>query len=493
MTIKSKAIPLSGGLITIGDQEELDANYSTDLVNVDLTNPGVLRIRAPFGDSIPLNFEVEHLYRWVDKIQEIGHKTEPTWIAVVPAEKYHLSSINTGWFVLMSSGGTGWLELIHFTQRDVPTRVLDLGGSLRLIRGWGYPSIFIDQINRKFFNNAMSFNGIYVDNNIELGGGLALESATAISGGNLDDGSAGTDTVYHYYKVAPVFDGTQIGALADQFPKKISVANGGSNKTAELVMNIDKRTWNPRTTAINIYRGSLLNVDNHEAVTYRLVKSVRTTTNIDIPNNTFGFWGARRTASLGVSDLDTLTYNSYGNTSIKGNGDRKLKSSQSTDLHSTDRGDYLWTGIKQPDNLSTSTDFAGGATTFKIAKKTQLKYTMRMSHAQNNTHGRCTIIEVDNSPGVSNSDGSLRARSSGSHWRYITAIKKDVVWVNTPFWREDINGENEFLDEGSSESVRKKGNYRWSGGGNPSYYNAITTSVNSLKCKRHIKHCKDVY
>ena len=106
---KVKGIPLSGGLLTNSDLEEVDVNYSSDLVNVDFDKPGTLSSRPQIGMPKSLPWEVKTLYRWKDKVKDVEDtdSAEALWIAIVESKNTN-SPHKNGREVYSSPDGNNW-------------------------------------------------------------------------------------------------------------------------------------------------------------------------------------------------------------------------------------------------------------------------------------------------------------------------------------------------------------------------------------------------
>ena len=462
-----KGISLSGGLITNVDSEEIGEAYSSDLVNADFLKPGSVRLRKAIGNSFPSPARFDYIYKWVDKVQSVG-KTEldPIWIGVCNSLEH-----SSGKDILYSSdNGYTWSWLWTFTTwNDIP-KVVDLGGSLRFIAGYSVSPIFVDFINRGFFgkvspsdlNARIEYQGIYVDPNNAPRPYWNITGVSAIAGGDLPDGSSSGDTMYYYYKIAPVFDGYQIGSLDKEKPHKISVGYNASAKSAQIVVNVDTNDWNPRITHLNIYRGARLNVDNADGATYYLIKSMRTTNTLEEVSETYDFAGSRRCASLGVSDL--------ASEGVKGSDD------------AGEDGHWLVTGMR---GVSSSHNFATGEMGSHVTRIVHNQsggckhlgfqyvypgtdyYTMRFEENSNWNADTCT---------------RQRTRGAGNFIRRIKTVKEDYVITHRPFWRKDPDPE--WYDYGGN-GHHEKANYRWTSGNNQNSYSAIVKNYNLCGYMRH--------
>ena len=103
-----------------------------------------------------------------------------------------------------------------------------------------------------------------------------------------DGGTMDLDTNTYYYKLVPVLDGNQLG----QMPKAHDFDTGtlsGTSKMVKMIFNFSNVAyyWNPRVTAIWVYRATSWNGD------YRLVKIVNTTENDDNLNLNTGMCHTR--------------------------------------------------------------------------------------------------------------------------------------------------------------------------------------------------------
>ena len=496
---KFKGIPLSGGLLTNADIEEVDAQYSTDLINISLEKPGTLTIREGVGDPHTIDTKLITLYRWQDKVQEIGHGVGPCWIGIFRDEEdYSKRQLKISY----NTHPSQWTLLARLNSGDIEPKIIDLGGSLRILLGHTSRPVFVDKINRTFFgidadrNPRIEYNGIFVDDQNLPHSNILTSSVTAVSGGSLDDGFTG-DTMYYYYKIAPVYDGHQIGSLPEQLPHKATVTHGATNKTASIVADILKEAWNPRTTHLNIYRASSANVDAPENRTYYLIRSLPTWKSDDFLNETLEYLSlCRRTFSFGSSNLGAETFD-----------DGTALSTYSGAGNDAFNYCFLVTGfnsVNDGSNLGTDTDFSE-----KNISATTMVYRGRVSDsmfkfqtkpdADPNVYQRCRLNV--NYPAYiedgSSSNWNTQVQGGFQYIRRINKVQDDHAVLDMPFLTDhtpDADDWDGFDSTNTSDLTHIDGtsmtapkpnlfyvNYGWSQGTSPLHCHAVLHNRNIVK------------
>ena len=489
----TKTIPLDGGLVVNADAEELDSAYSTDLINVSLDKPGTLSIRPGIGDSHSLDpdLNISRLYRWSDKITDVNTESEPLWIAIsnVNGQTQILYTANTNPqnFTLLFS----YAEPFNFT-----TQILDLGGSLRVLRGLNNPSVFIDRINRSFFGGEIPFSGLYADEINSLVNTFFVRTLSSVAGGSLDDGFVG-DVMYYYYKLAPVYDGYQIGALSTSVPKKMQVNYGATNKTARLVFDIEKDGFNPRISHINLYRATSANVDSYEGLTYYLVKSISTTLGADDLVSTGELVGPRRVFATGQSNINTLAFSD--STTINQNANL---GTQTEDIFEQD---ILITGLLATtgdEPLSSDTDFSEENITSSLlayyippAGTNLYQAVPTWIYKDDNTDGT-KIHMLSTHPDIMENYTNMTWKSdttSGQHFRTIKSVGADFVVTTKPFLFDETPANNVWDYDSHNPLVSPAyANYGWSAGTSPEYVHAIIKSKNKVIYGNDLRKAYDI-
>ena len=470
-----KGIPLRGGLITNSDLEDVEEKFSSDLVNVDWEKPGALTIRKPIGDVIRLPRNSLVIYRWFDKIIDTGMSLEPLWVS--------LSTINQELHLYTSTDGSTWIERFVVSHWDIDPQIIDLGGSLRLNTGWSNPIYFIDFISRKFFNNKISFNDYYFDDDASPSPSWGIQSVASATGGML------TADKYFFYKLVPVYDGLQIGALDKTLP--LSVQTDSSKKMVEIQVRVEKNNFNPRTTAMNLYRASNT-IDNPRGSTYYLINVYPTWSMEEDYEHTRLIDGLRYQASLGdgnmgdgVCSVGSGTYTTSGTctgasgtwTANSGNVIKKWY--------------MLLTGLRGDSSgtLSSASNFTNNSTKTQISRTghNNQAQTIRWREAspEHEAHQGSASAEgkyvqrYEQGNWDYNSNTRFNAKGPGSSWRTVESIHEAYVKTFEPFWKETNPSSGEWHEIGFDMDEAVSNNTFSSDNGNVK--NAIISNKNQCR------------
>ena len=296
-------------------------------------------------------------------------------------------------------------------------------------------------------------------------------------------------------------------------PGKISVANGATNKTAQLVVNLNLEEWNPRLTAFNLYRATGVNVDNPKGLTYYLIKAISTLTLASEPTSNISLSYMRRTFAHGASDYDT-------NVAYTGMfaSDVGVKGRYTTDPVWGNKADILLTGVygDQTGPLTTDTEFNKDNRTMSLLLwKGAENQTQRWmwqycsggtsgtgnggSHGHNS--GRRLRSRCSWSNGSISNTSEQQRRNAGIHFRAIGSVSSgEVIKTLEVFRNTSPTPQYDVVTPTSTRPDRKYANIGWTSGSSSEYYHAVLDSDNLLQWAPHpnqaenlgiAKYCED--
>ena len=263
-------LPLTGGLITQVDPEEVGSNACTVLENADFTKIGAIRKRKGRGSAYDTGKNFIALKRW----HNINISGNYYWIGIDSTGGAWYSTNLTTWAQL-----EGTLDIGDPSGKPYDGRIYDYNSQLRFSSDLASDAKIFQYIDRDFFwSNIEGTPGFYSDTsrprkdvlsgNITPTGVIDTEtwfrsytnwrtnSEFKMAGGSLDLSS----NVY-YYRYSYVFDGNQESELSDLI---MDTENDKNSDKAISVMALsidtgsspDLANWNRRITGINIYRAT---------------------------------------------------------------------------------------------------------------------------------------------------------------------------------------------------------------------------------------------
>ena len=266
-------IPLSSGLITQADGEDVGINGCTELINAEFDKPGIIYKRKGAETAVDTNKTFIAIFRWVNS----RFTNDIAWIA--------LDSAGEVWYSAGTSANlASWTTLTDLNVSDA--RIYNHGTFLRVAGGTTVQPRIIQSIDRNFFYTDTTTSLHSYD---ALNVGLPPKYPTTFTiiadatytklnqggGGNLP---FATTAKTCYYKITPVFDGNQELPFRDEYKAFSLTANDppNSNVQIRLGFNDGVGNWDPRITSINLYRAI---TDGHvpEDSLYQRINTFETT------------------------------------------------------------------------------------------------------------------------------------------------------------------------------------------------------------------------
>lgn len=260
-------IPLTGGLITQADPEEVGTNACTVLENADFTKLGTIRKRKGRGSASDTAKTFIALKRW----HNVNISGNYYWIGIDSSGGAWYSTNLTSWTQL-----EGTLDIGDPSGKPYDGRIYDYNSQLRFSSDIATDAKIFQYIDRDFFwlkNEGTP--GFYSDTarprkdvlstNITVTG--AMDTDNWFYGNpNWNDQvfKHYTDTLnlvdnIYFYRYAYVFDGNQESELSDVVfntsPDRTST-EASVNLTFTIATGSSLADWNKRITAINIYRST---------------------------------------------------------------------------------------------------------------------------------------------------------------------------------------------------------------------------------------------
>jgi hypothetical protein len=416
-------IPLSSGLITQADGEDVGINGCTELINAEFDKPGIIYKRKGAKTAVDTNKTFIAIFRWVNS----RFTNDIAWIA--------LDSAGEVWYSAGTSANlASWTTLTDLNVSDA--RIYNHGTFLRVAGGTTVQPRIIQSIDRNFFYTDTTTSLYSYD---ALNVGLPPKYPTTFTiiadatytklnqggGGNLP---FATTAKTCYYKITPVFDGNQELPFRDEYKAFSLTANDppNSNVQIRLGFNDGAGDWDPRITSINLYRAI---TDGHvpEDSLYQKINTFETTqsTATDWINGT-GETG-KRVFSGGVAiDSDaTTSHKLYWHatqetvqktTTLSGSGNKR----DIDEVHAN----HLYLGA----DFDGSTDDWGTTKYWEIRNETNLapNYDMTSPYTDGWTFGGSSSYISEESSGYTGGNSVKMYGAGGSHW----VISDDYIALN---------------------------------------------------------------
>ena len=249
-------IPLNTGLMTHPEPEDIGSGGNSILSDYDIDVPGKLVKREALGDLItnasiisdkgvsfvhritttdPYDTETELFILQKDD-KTIVYKTDTAFAnqsAIIALPSPYPSLINflqEGQRLRITAGTEGLPWIYQYIDRDY------FWGFYNPSAGYNMQKAYVRLSDTQFTRTAIINDNIPNTNyGTSTGTGLDL---------------SGTDE--YYYKIAPVFDGNQVGLLSDI--KADTLLLTGSNVVPKISFELDTTSYNKRLTGVRFYR-----------------------------------------------------------------------------------------------------------------------------------------------------------------------------------------------------------------------------------------------
>ena len=138
-------IPLTGGLVTQADPEEVTSNACTVLTNADFTKYGAIRKRKGRGSAYNTGIVFVALKRWYNP--NIGGYTNGYyWVGIKSDGTGHYSFDLTTWYPIQ-----GNLDVGDPSGKPFDGRIYDYNSQLRFSADLNTDAQLFQHIDRKFF------------------------------------------------------------------------------------------------------------------------------------------------------------------------------------------------------------------------------------------------------------------------------------------------------------------------------------------------------
>ena len=248
------SIPVfAGGLHTNADSEDISKESAVESSNLDIDVLGRISKRngrtSVVSGLTGKNFS--QLIKWSNPDIDT-----PVWVAY---------SSNTG-EIIVYNATFGSPEIVNTfaPAEDIPAniQIIHFGIQLRFANGLEQKPGVLQYLKRKFFDDQYTtYNGKYFYDIVtpRLPTIWDYNSISTVTTG----GTKGAG--WYFYKAVPVFDGNQEALLPDS-KTSINITNTDGTSRNDIVMKFSTAStnWNPRITAINIYRQkSATNADDN--------------------------------------------------------------------------------------------------------------------------------------------------------------------------------------------------------------------------------------
>tara|TARA_R110002020_G_scaffold288669_2_gene504144 strand:- start:16471 stop:19653 length:3183 start_codon:yes stop_codon:yes gene_type:complete len=224
------------------------------------------------------------------------------------------SGLKAYWGSLTSSALNDKWEV---TVYPFPKRIgiSNWGNAVRFAYGLYHNPSLYTYIDRKYFNNGTDFfysynNYYYDEKSYPREPQTFTYSPTNAQGinGEVTAGGSLTINTDYYYKIIPVFDGSQISQFEAVKFGPLTTSSG--NLSCKINLTLDTSNYNPRITGCRIYRASTSSAIPNNG-SYRLIKTINfTASQISWINTTSAYKGRK----LFAHSL-TYDYSSWGSTS----------------------------------------------------------------------------------------------------------------------------------------------------------------------------------
>ena len=246
------SIPVfSGGLHTNADSEDISKESAVESSNLDIDVLG--RISKRNGRTSVVSALTGKNFSQLVKWSNPAIAT-PVWVAY---------SANSGEIIIYNAT-FGSPEIVNTFASPIPAniQIIHFGIQLRFANGLEQRPGVLQYLERKFFDDGYTtYDGKYFYDIVtpRLPTVWTYNTiTTATTGGTKGAG-------YYFYKAVPVFDGTQEALLADSKTSiNVTDTSGTSRNDITMKFSTASTNWNPRITAINIYRQkSATNADDN--------------------------------------------------------------------------------------------------------------------------------------------------------------------------------------------------------------------------------------
>ncbi len=238
-------IPLDGGLVTQADAEDVGINACTELINLEFDKPGILYKRGGLGVPLTISANINEITRWISTVD--GVETV-YWILCDTAGNFYVTTNLASLGAVVEASGSSRVRISNY------------GSMIRFANGLTHHPHIYQYINRGFFWDGYSPTaGFHSDDSKPRDRGYTLVSSGR--DGTSSYVTSGLDMMNsaYQYKLTFVYDGNQespISELGSLYSKAPIV--GGMPTHADDVFYFQLKflhsDWNPRVTAINVYR-----------------------------------------------------------------------------------------------------------------------------------------------------------------------------------------------------------------------------------------------
>ena len=230
-------IPIfDGGLVTNSDPEDIPKTAAPESKNFEIDVPGKLIKRKGRGAATTMSGDHPgQIVKW-----KSPDFTPSKWIYYeTQTKKIRSAAANFG-----SNADIKTLSTIN----DI--KINNFGRQLRFANGLENKAGILQHIDREFFFS--SFDPAATQYYDDAAPSYPSTWTYTIAE---ETGSNGTHAAgFYYYKFVPLFDGVQEAPFSETYA---TITTTGSNKTINVSLTVDKTnttTWNPRITAIKVYR-----------------------------------------------------------------------------------------------------------------------------------------------------------------------------------------------------------------------------------------------
>ena len=300
------SIPVfSGGLHTNADSEDISKESAVESSNLDIDVLG--RIYKRNGRTSVVSALTGKNFSQLIKWSNPDIAT-PVWVAY---------SSNTGQIIIYNAT-FGTPEIVNTWASDIPAniQIIHFGIQLRFANGLLQRPGVLQYLERKFFDDQYTtYNGKYFYDIVtprlpDVWNYSAITTAT--TGGTKGAG-------YYFYKAVPVFDGIQEALLPDSKTSiNVSDTSGTSRNDITMKFSTASTNWNPRITAINIYRQkSATNADDNALYKKCLTVSTvstdekETATGVTMENKFFDSGALHADFTSNVTYSEFQNYNAF--------------------------------------------------------------------------------------------------------------------------------------------------------------------------------------
>ncbi len=248
-------IPIfDGGLVTNADPEDIQNDAAISSVNFETNIPGKLVKRDGRGATTTLSGDfIGQITKWTN--QDL---TSPVWV-------YYETQTDKIKTCAANFTGASDIKTLHSDVTDI--KISNFGRTLRFANDLFSKAGVYQKINRSYFFGGHTFNAIHYDDATpSLPTTWTYDPITEIGNGNRQGG-------YYYYMFVPVFDGVQEHPQTDGFSYyKLN----NNDKTLKVPFKMSKATndFNPRITAVNIYRSYSATATGNIDPVYYLIRTI---------------------------------------------------------------------------------------------------------------------------------------------------------------------------------------------------------------------------